>query len=444
MDFARRAVLRHTALIVRRATATVGLTRRTFLITGALGATGWAAGCAGALPARGAGGPLWVAPRAMGSGTGARADDAAGASDFSQMCAEAAGSGRPLYLLADAGPYRVGKGPFAILKRGGSAEAPFTIEGRTRAGAPGRAAFIGGRADPWSPEGASGPEIFRLLKGADHIAFRGLAFENCGNGCLRIGGTVTGLTVEDCSARNVQRFLETSRSGGAGDASLSHAVFRRCETRGFSKSMFRFAEESHTILVEDCLGDSEGQDGDNFAMGVHLRDRVHDVVFRRVTMRNCHDIVRHKPKRYFNGDGFVAERETRALLFEDCEASGCTDSGFDLKSLDTRLVRCRAIDNKRNFRLWGTAELIDCVAALPNNRGGVGGAAQIWVGGKAAEGIAPDAILVVRPRLEDGAAEGSDIICEEGRGMTLVDPIIVPARVLRFAPEGAAGRVKIL
>ena len=57
-------------------------------------------------------------------------------------------------------------------------------------------------------------------------------------------------------------------------------------------------------LMEDVLGDSERQDGDNFAIGIALEDTVHDVVLRHVTMMNSHDSTNE----YWNGDGFTTER----------------------------------------------------------------------------------------------------------------------------------------
>jgi hypothetical protein len=85
-------------------------------------------------------------------------------------------------------------------------------------------------------------------------------------------------------------------------------------------------------------GDSERQDGDNFAIGVALSGTVHNVVLRRVAMMNSHD----SSEEYWNGDGFATERGVYNIRFEDTHASGSTDSGYDLKSTDTVLHRVRA------------------------------------------------------------------------------------------------------
>ena len=148
------------------------------------------------------------------------------------------------------------------------------------------------------------------------------------------------------------------------------------DVRGFSKSAVHLRYDSRHILIEDVLGDSEGQDGDNFAMGVHLEGTVHDVVIRRTKMLNSHDSVNS----YWNGDGFATERGVYDVLFEDTYAAGNTDGGYDLKSSGTHLVRATAEDNKRNFRFWSDDIVVeDSLSLNPHIRGGIGLQSHIWV-----------------------------------------------------------------
>jgi hypothetical protein len=108
-----------------------------------------------------------------------------------------------------------------------------------------------------------------------------------------------------------------------------------------------------------------------------------------VTMRNAHDSLHE----YWNGDGFASERGNYDIRFEDTLATGNTDGGYDLKSSRTTLVRARAEDNKRNFRLWGTdVTATDCVGLDPNKRGGSSSQTQVWVG-KDAEVVLRDCVL---------------------------------------------------
>src|SRR4029077_2233811 len=142
-------------------------------------------------------------------------------------------------------------------------------------------------------------------------------------------------------------------------------------SRGFARIRY----DSSDILFQDCLGDSDGQDKDNFAEGIALDDTAHKATFVRTTMKNCIDTVNS----YQNGDGFSAEGGNYDLTFTDCTASGCTDAGFDLKAKNVRLAKCSAADNKRNYRIWGTATLTDCVGSDPRKRGGRGSQCQIYI-----------------------------------------------------------------
>jgi len=122
--------------------------------------------------------------------------------------------------------------------------------------------------------------------------------------------------------------------------------------------------------MEDVLGDSMRQDFDNFAEGVDLSGRIHDVVFRRCVMRNSQQTL--GPDEFWNGDGFTSEPDTYNILFEDCIASGNTDAGFDLKSNNVILRRCKSYGNTANFKLWGRQGVVmeECVSENPVHYGG--------------------------------------------------------------------------
>jgi hypothetical protein len=82
---------------------------------------------------------------------------------------------------------------------------------------------------------------------------------------------------------------------------------------------------------------------------------------------------------YWNGDGFTTERHVYNVQFEDSVASGSTDAGYDLKSIQTSLLRAHAEDNKRNFRIWGNSTIKDCVSRDPHKRGGRGAQNHFWI-----------------------------------------------------------------
>jgi hypothetical protein len=178
----------------------------------------------------------------------------------------------------------------------------------------------------------------------------------------------------------VRRFFESNRSGDARSASVTGLRISDVKVTGFSRGVIRLLDNTNNVVISNVVGNSQRQDGDRFAIGVHLIGTVHNVVLKRVTMRNSHDTVTGP---YWNGDGFAAERGTYNLRFVDTVATGSTDSGYDLKSKSTTLLRAYAKDNKRNFRFWDQAEMIDCVGRNPRRRGGTGSQAQVWAGSNA-------------------------------------------------------------
>ena len=315
---------------------------------------------------------LHIAPVPAGSENGSDWANAGSLNRLPEFIAKLAPRGSIL-LKADAGPYRVDRQ--ISIRNGGSDGAQITIQGVDANGSSANAEIHGSRADPWQQGANPGPEVFRLQTGADYLVFKNISFRNTGEGCFRVAGSIRGLRIEDVSARNVRRFFEINPSGTEQSARVNDLTIRRVVVRGYSKGAFRIRGDSSNITMEDVLGDSERQDGDNFAVGVALEDTVHDVVLRHVTMMNSHDSTNE----YWNGDGFTTERRVRNVSFEDTLASGSTDGGYDLKSSATTLRRTIADDNKRNYRIWGDATIIDCVSRNPHKRGGSSLQNHFWI-----------------------------------------------------------------
>lgn len=233
--------------------------------------------------------------------------------------------------------------------------------------------FRSNRAAPWTFGSNKGDPFFQLGPGCSGLSFESSTFENVGNGCFQIGAPLSDLSFSDIAASNVERLIENRNIDGQTDASIDGLTVRNCNIDGFAKGSIRLKYDTHRILIEDVIGVAVV--GDNFPAGVHCDGTVHDGTFRRVQMDDCQQF--RTPELYWNADGFSSEELTHDLTWEDCSSSGCTDAGFDLKGNDHKLDRCIAVDNKRNFRLWGIATLTDCVGADPNLRGGTGTQAQI-------------------------------------------------------------------
>lgn len=311
-----------------------------------------------------------IAPSGAGNRSGTDWHNAATLGDINEMI-RLAGPGGVVYLLAGADPFRT-TDPIAI-SRGGVADEPVRIMGIDVAGAPAKARIIGTRTSPYPTTREAfaamnrGGDVFRLKAGADHLHFSFLDFQNIGNGAFLVQANIVALTLEDMIVTNAVRFLERDSSKMC---TVTDLQVRRVSVHGFSKSAIRLDQNTSNVVIEDVSADSMRQDFDNFAEGVDLSGNVHDVIFRRCVMRNSQQTL--GPDDFWNGDGFTAELGTHNILFEDCVASGNTDAGFDLKSNNLTLLRCRSYGNTANFKLWGREKVVmqECVSENPVQHGG--------------------------------------------------------------------------
>ena len=343
-----------------------------------------------------------------------------------------AGPGTSIYLRADQGPYSTA-GPIT-LRNGGVAGRRVAVSGVDGAGKPMRAIFAGTRDSPYAPTGRPGSAVFRLTTGASHLHFRDLSFRNQGNGCFHLAADLRDVAIEDIDAVNVRRFVENYAAGRAESASIDGLTIRNVVVTGYSKGAIRLQYDTRNVTLEDIVGDSERQDGDNFAEGVALEGTVHDVVVRRVTMRNSHDTLH----RYWNGDGFTTEKDTYGIRFEDTVASGNTDAGYDLKSSATVLVGTTAQDNKHNYKIWGRdVAITDCVGLDPHLRGGTGVQDQMEI-------LSGADLAVTRCRFADNDAATVVFHVEAGAHLSVLDTNVSkhPDAKAALVAEGAFLSIK--
>lgn len=318
---------------------------------------------------------LYIAPNISGTGDGSSPENAGSLSDIASFIASA-GPGGEIIVLADRGAYELGVRPPSIFS-GGTVDQPVTIRGADAAGNAMAAQLIGNRTDPYVPGGERGPEGFRLMNGADNLVFKDFAFSNIGYGAFRVGADISNLKIEHVQANNVERFFEDYESGDNSSATINGLIIRDVQVEGFSRGAIRVQYNSSNILIEDVHADSEGQgDSSGFAIGVHIDGSAHDIVMRRVTMRNATDAT---GQTFWNGDGFATEGGVYNVLFEDTVSSGNTDAGYDIKSSTTTIRGAIAEDNARNYRAWAKDLVLeDVVSVDPLLRGGNSSAAHFW------------------------------------------------------------------
>lgn len=318
---------------------------------------------------------LYISPTGSGLRDGS---DIANAGTLGNLPAfiAAAGPGGEVLLIADQGAYQ--QDVEIDITAGGAAGAPVTIRGIDGSGNTMPAEIVGTRAENWSPDQSNGLPLFRLLSGADNLTFKDLSTDNFGNGVFRIGADIENLTIQHVDAANVQRFVEDLAIAPNTSATVSGLTVQNVTVAGFSGNVIHLQYDSHDVLIEDVMGDGQGQDGGLYVQGVHLDGTVHDVLFLRVQMDNAYGHGRQSE--YWNGDGFATERGVYNIRFEDTSASNNTDAGYDLKSSNTVVVNAFAEGNKKNYRFWSTTITAeDCVSLNPHKLGGSSDPSHVWL-----------------------------------------------------------------
>jgi len=318
---------------------------------------------------------LYISPTGAGLRNGSDAANAGTIGSLSAFIA-AAGPGGEVLLLADEGAYQ--QNVAIQIAAGGEAGAPVSIRGVDSGGNPMPAEIVGTRAENWSPGQNSGLELFRLGSGADNLSFQDLSIKNFGNGAFRIGADIENLTIKHVDAENVHRFVEDNAFTAETTATVSGLTIQDVNVTGYASGAIRLKYDSHDIVIEDVKGDSQGQDGGLYIVGVHLDGTVHDVLLLRVQMDNSYG--NGAPDEYWNGDGFATERGVYDIRFEDTSASNNTDAGYDIKSSSTVLVNAFAEGNKKNYRLWSDSITVeDSVSLNPQKLGGTSGTSHVWL-----------------------------------------------------------------
>jgi serralysin len=317
---------------------------------------------------------LYISPTGSGRRDGSSPANAGTLSSLDSFIAKA-GTGGEIRLLADQGVYKAWNE--VSIRHGG-----VTIRGVDSQGNAMAAQIEGTRAENWAPGLSEGKELFRLMSGANDLTFQDLDIRNVGNGAFRVGANIHDLTIKNVDASNVTRFLEDYKSGSNTSASIDGLTIQNVDVTGYSKGAIRLQYNTRNVLIENMVGDSQGQDGGLYIFGVALDGTVHDVVLRNVEMKNSQGSG--SGREYWNGDGFATERGVYNVLFENTKASGNSDAGYDLKSSNTVLVNAVAEGNSKNFRLWSDSiSLIDSISRDPTRQGGTGATAHVWLAGEA-------------------------------------------------------------
>lgn len=212
------------------------------------------------------------------------------------------------------------------------------------------------------------------IRPKSNTIIRNCSFLDLGNGAVRVNVPVDNLTIENCQASNLYRFLEDYSSTSTNPARLTNFAIRGVTAREVDLSMTRIRYDSHDGTIEDVKAYGSSQ-CDLFCVGFQLEGNAYGITYSRAEAYAFREASRPADK-YWNGDGFSDERGNHHIRYLSCIAAECSDGGFDLKSADVYLENCTARLNKRNFRLWNSGELRQCVSEDPRHYGGTSGTAH--------------------------------------------------------------------
>lgn len=312
--------------------------------------------------------PLRISPTGTPQGDGATWESAGNLKSLPAFAAAA--DGREIWLRADAGPYAINQYINNIeLTVGGTAENPLIIRGVTESGSPGVAVFNGTRKADAHYNSTSvwlrGHDVFKIR--ADFITFVDMHF-NRQSRIFDLFGIRSGISILNVSATHYRVFLTNMSPGNAPQGTLRGFIVSQ-GTHEFPDNFAVNLTGASDGVIEDLVID--GRDEKSSApvpSCIHLKAAgeipSRDIVVRRCKVKNIRSSTT-SPDEYWNGDGFVDERGCHDIVYEECEAISMPDGGFDLKSENVRLIRCKSSLNKKNFRLWGSGVLAECESADP-------------------------------------------------------------------------------
>lgn len=344
------------------------------MITRAEFLSGLLAGLAvgGGAAAASAGPPLRISPNGSATGDGATWETAGSLASLPAFVAAAAG--REIWIRADQGPYLIGQYLNSItLSAGGTEAAPVVIRGVTADGKRSVAVINGTRATASHSNSTSvwvrGHDVFKIR--ADWLTFADLHF-NQQSRIFDLFGDRVGISLINVSAAYYRIFFTNMSAGNASQGTLRRFVIRGGKHDYMDNYTINLFSASDGV-IEDVVMDGHGmRSSAPVPNGVHLME-ANGAPSRNIVVRRCKaaNILCSTTTAgtYWNGDGFADERDCFDIRYEDCEASGMTDGGFDLKSENVVLLRCKSSGNKKNYRLWGSGVLTDCESNDPVKQG---------------------------------------------------------------------------
>lgn len=327
-------------------------------------------------------------------------------------------------LLVGSGTYRT-RQTLSIASGGSSMSSCKELSG-VDTGA-GRPVFQG----TWAMGSADTTAFIRLSQGASFFLIENLEVRNYYTVVRAHNGPNFGYVIRQIDIYDTDYGL--SLQGGATTAlpesGSGDILLERIRITRFARRGIRIEGGHRDVIVNDCIVDAGGKEYDNpeygFPMCFHVSNNKQNtrIVDRRITFNNCiaNNAYNDRTPNYWQGDGFVSERPSRDLTFNNCLAMGNTDGGWDVKSATLILRDCVAFGNKRNFRIWSveSATMENCFSGYPINFGvpGSGSAVGVHANVNVPLTISRSTLL---------GAPHAEVLVLNGSRVTIRDSVILP------------------
>ncbi|HYG34490.1 MAG TPA: right-handed parallel beta-helix repeat-containing protein, partial [Clostridia bacterium] len=260
--------------------------------------------------------------------------------------------------------------------------------------------------------GKTGRTLLTVSSGVSYVRIAQLRVEGHST-AIRLQGRHHGIRLESIQVTNARDgfWIDGGAAVDQPETGSSDLELRDCSVTRFTKRGFRVLGGNAQVRFIKCRAEAGGKEwaAENFPIGFHVLGGENGVVDRDITFEDCiasgawHDAG----NRYWNGDGFAAERATRNLTWKGCFASENTDGGWDLKTQSATLINCVSIGNKRNYRFWPSAApfvVENCVSAY----------SQEHKSGTPAQGAWIKATATVQMRRCTFWQDGASIAVEDG------------------------------
>ncbi len=298
--------------------------------------------------------------------------------DQLQAAINAAGSGNTVFI---------GSGTYdnlsLILAAGGSGpSAPLTLAGHdTGEGLP---VFVS-TFDKINPA-RTGKTLLAINPGVSHVVIHDLKVHRHRQ-AVSLRGSNTNITLQNIDVTETRDAFWIDGGATGPEAGSRDIVLRDCDVTYFTKRAVRIFNGVSNVQITNCHADAGGRQWatEPFAVGFHIIGGKEGIKDRNITFTDCsasnawHD----GGDKYWNADGFAAERAVEDVTWIRCRAFNNTDGGWDVKSIRPKFVDCIGIANKRNFRIWlngdeHPAELENCLSAFSHDYGGLNHHAGFW------------------------------------------------------------------